>query len=105
MTVEEAVQLVIQAGAIGRDGEVLVLDMGEPVRIADVAERMIAAAGKRSTSSTRACARARRCTRCCSADDEIAERRVHPSISHVCVPPLLSASDSTDAILTGSGQG
>ncbi len=32
MTIEEAVQLVIQAGAIGRDGEVLVLDMGKPVR-------------------------------------------------------------------------
>ena len=37
MTVQEAVQLVIQAAAIGRDGEALVLDMGEPVRIADVA--------------------------------------------------------------------
>ncbi len=40
MTVEEAVQLVIQAGAIGGDGDVLVLEMGEPVRIADVARRM-----------------------------------------------------------------
>jgi FlaA1/EpsC-like NDP-sugar epimerase len=42
MTVEEAVQLVIQAGAIGRDGEALVLDMGEPVRIDEVARRLIA---------------------------------------------------------------
>ena len=41
MTVEEAVQLVIQAGAVGRPGEALVLDMGEPVRIADVASRLI----------------------------------------------------------------
>ena len=40
MTVEEAVQLVIQAGAIGSDGEALVLDMGEPVRIADVARQL-----------------------------------------------------------------
>ncbi|MDQ3306390.1 MAG: polysaccharide biosynthesis protein, partial [Actinomycetota bacterium] len=40
MTVEEAVQLVIQAGAIGRDGEALVLDMGQPVAIADVARRL-----------------------------------------------------------------
>ena len=40
MTVEEAVQLVIQAGAIGDDGEVLVLDMGEPVKIVDVARRL-----------------------------------------------------------------
>ncbi|MGK2948353.1 MAG: polysaccharide biosynthesis protein, partial [Acidimicrobiales bacterium] len=37
MTVEEAVQLVIQAGAIGEDGRAMVLDMGEPVKIAEVA--------------------------------------------------------------------
>lgn len=42
MTVEEAVQLIIQAGAIGTGGEALVLDMGEPVRIADIAARMAA---------------------------------------------------------------
>jgi FlaA1/EpsC-like NDP-sugar epimerase len=41
MTIEEAVQLVIQAGAIGNTGEVLVLDMGKPVRIAEVAHRLI----------------------------------------------------------------
>jgi FlaA1/EpsC-like NDP-sugar epimerase len=40
MTIEEAVQLVVQAGAIGNDGQVLVLDMGEPVRIADVARQL-----------------------------------------------------------------
>jgi FlaA1/EpsC-like NDP-sugar epimerase len=39
MLVEEAAQLVINAGAIGRDGEVLVLDMGEPVKITEVAKR------------------------------------------------------------------
>ncbi len=41
MTVQEAVQLVIQAAAVGNDGEVLVLDMGEPVRIDDVARRLV----------------------------------------------------------------
>jgi FlaA1/EpsC-like NDP-sugar epimerase len=40
MTVEEAVQLVLQAGAIGHGGQVLVLDMGEPVNIAEVAEQL-----------------------------------------------------------------
>jgi FlaA1/EpsC-like NDP-sugar epimerase len=40
MTVEEAVQLVVQAAGIGHGGEVLVLDMGEAVRIADVAEQL-----------------------------------------------------------------
>jgi FlaA1/EpsC-like NDP-sugar epimerase len=40
MTVEEAVQLVVHAGAIGEGGHALVLDMGEPVRIAEVAEQL-----------------------------------------------------------------
>jgi FlaA1/EpsC-like NDP-sugar epimerase len=40
MTIEEAVQLVIQAGAIGVDGNALVLDMGDPVRIYDVARQL-----------------------------------------------------------------
>jgi FlaA1/EpsC-like NDP-sugar epimerase len=42
MTIEEAVQLVIQAGAIGADGNALVLDMGDPVRIYDVARQLAA---------------------------------------------------------------
>jgi FlaA1/EpsC-like NDP-sugar epimerase len=46
MTIPEAVQLVVQAGAIGGRGQVYVLDMGEPVRIVDLAERMIRLSGK-----------------------------------------------------------
>ncbi|TFD29324.1 polysaccharide biosynthesis protein [Cryobacterium lyxosi] len=46
MTIPEACQLVVQAGGIGRPGEVLILDMGEPVRILDIAQRMIAQSGK-----------------------------------------------------------
>ncbi len=42
MTADEAVQLVLQAAVIGGSGEVLVLDMGEPVRIADIARRLAA---------------------------------------------------------------
>lgn len=40
MTIPEAVQLVIQSGAIGEAGSTMVLDMGEPVRIADIARRI-----------------------------------------------------------------
>lgn len=40
MTIPEAAQLVIQAGAMGREGEVFVLDMGEPVKIVDLATKM-----------------------------------------------------------------
>jgi FlaA1/EpsC-like NDP-sugar epimerase len=46
MTIPEAVQLVVQAGAIGESGHVYVLDMGEPVRIVDLAEKMIRLSGK-----------------------------------------------------------
>lgn len=45
MTIPEAAQLVIQAGAMARGGEVFVLDMGEPVRIIDLARRMIELSG------------------------------------------------------------
>jgi FlaA1/EpsC-like NDP-sugar epimerase len=45
MTVDEAVQLVLQASAMAKGGEVFVLDMGEPVRIGDLAHRMIRLAG------------------------------------------------------------
>ena len=42
MTIEEAVQLVVQAGSIGQNGDVLVLDMGRPVKIVDLARRLAA---------------------------------------------------------------
>lgn len=47
MTIPEAAQLVIQAGALGGRGEVFVLDMGDPVRIVDLAARMVRLSGLR----------------------------------------------------------
>lgn len=47
MTIPEASQLVLQAGAMGEGGEIFVLDMGEPIRIVDLATRMIALSGLR----------------------------------------------------------
>lgn len=46
MTIPEAARLVLQAGAIGESGQVLVLDMGEPVRIVDLARDLIRLAGQ-----------------------------------------------------------
>jgi FlaA1/EpsC-like NDP-sugar epimerase len=46
MTIPEAVQLVLQAATIGESGQVLVLDMGEPVKIVDLARQMIRLAGR-----------------------------------------------------------
>jgi FlaA1/EpsC-like NDP-sugar epimerase len=48
MTIPEASQLVIQAGAMGRGGEIFVLDMGQPVRIFDLAQDMIRLSGLRA---------------------------------------------------------
>ena len=45
MSISEAAELVIQAGAMGEGGDVFVLDMGEPVRILDLAERLIRLSG------------------------------------------------------------
>ena len=45
MTIPEAVELVIQAGAMGTGGDVFVLDMGEPIRIVDLAKQMIHLSG------------------------------------------------------------
>jgi FlaA1/EpsC-like NDP-sugar epimerase len=46
MTIPEAVQLIVQAGAIGESGDVYVLDMGTPVKIVDLAHNMIRLSGK-----------------------------------------------------------
>jgi FlaA1/EpsC-like NDP-sugar epimerase len=45
MTIQEAAQLVLQAGAMSKDGDVFVLDMGEPVKILELAKRMVHLSG------------------------------------------------------------
>ncbi|QXH52909.1 polysaccharide biosynthesis protein [Pseudomonas fakonensis] len=52
MTIPEAAQLVIQAGSMGQGGDVFVLDMGEPVRIVELAEKMIHLSGLSVRSDT-----------------------------------------------------
>ena len=47
MTIPEATQLVLQAGVMGDDGDIFVLDMGEPVKIVDLAREMITLSGLR----------------------------------------------------------
>ena len=88
MTVQEAVQLVIQAGAIGRDGEVLVLEMGERVRITSVAERLAASAPRPVQIVYTGLRPGEKLHEELFGTGERDERPVHPLISHVAVPPL-----------------
>lgn len=107
MLVEEAAQLVINAGAIGRDGEVLVLDMGEPVKIADVAQRFadqhhppleIVFTGLRPGEKLH---------EDLVATDETGERPFHPMITHIDVPPVAAdfVTRAGGLIAWGAGDG
>ena len=91
MTVQEAVQLVIQAAAIGRDGEALVLDMGEPVRIADVAEQLVAQSPDPIEIVYTGLRPGEKLDEDLFGEGEMDERPVHPLISHVRVPPLAAS--------------
>jgi FlaA1/EpsC-like NDP-sugar epimerase len=88
MTVEEAVQLTIQAGAIGRDGEVLVLDMGIPVRITEVAERIAAGAERAIEIVYTGLRPGEKLHEVLVSREERGVKRGHALISHVDVPPL-----------------
>jgi FlaA1/EpsC-like NDP-sugar epimerase len=88
MTVAEAVQLVIQAAAIGNDGEALVLDMGEPVRIDDVARRLASQAPRPINIVYTGLRPGEKCHEVLLGADEVDNRPMHPLISHVSVPRL-----------------
>jgi FlaA1/EpsC-like NDP-sugar epimerase len=96
MLVEEAALLVVNAGAIGRDGEILVLDMGEPVKIADVAKRFaeqhhppleIVFTGLRPGEKLH---------EDLIAEGESGERPFHPLITHIAVDGSVAQIDESD---------
>jgi FlaA1/EpsC-like NDP-sugar epimerase len=92
MTVQEAVQLVIQAAAFGRDGEALVLDMGQPVRIDDVARQLIAMSGSTAEISYTGLREGEKLHEDLFGYGEVPlERSEHPLISRVAVPPATLA--------------
>jgi len=97
MTVTEAVQLVIQAGAVGLDGEALVLDMGQPVKIADVARRLAAQSDRPIEIVYTGLRPGEKLHEVLLGRNEHDDRHAHPLISHCRVPaqsPLgLSALD------------
>ncbi len=88
MTIPEACHLVIQAAAIARPGEVLVLDMGDPVRVLDIARRMIAAMGGTSDIVFTGLRAGEKLHEDLIGQGETERRPVHPKISHASVPAL-----------------
>lgn len=82
MTIPEACQLVVQAGGIGRPGEVLILDMGEPVRILDVAKRMIDMSGRNVEIVFTGLREGEKLHEELVGSRESLERPFHPKIAH-----------------------
>jgi dTDP-glucose 4,6-dehydratase len=88
MTIPEACQLVIQAGAIGRPAEVLILDMGQPVKILDVAKRMIAKSRRQIEVRFTGLRDGEKLHEDLIGRGESDERPLHHLISHTMVDPV-----------------
>jgi FlaA1/EpsC-like NDP-sugar epimerase len=98
MTITEASRLVIYAGAIGDPGEVLILDMGEPVKILDVAQRFAAQHNPPLQIVFTGLRPSEKLHEDLISPDESGERRVHKLITHVTAPAL----EPTDEMLGGA---
>jgi FlaA1/EpsC-like NDP-sugar epimerase len=103
MTVEEAVQLVVQAAAIGDGGSALVLEMGEPVRIAEVAEQLAQTHKPACAIEYTGLRPGEKVHEELFGDGEIAAPSAHPLIRSVAVPSL-SGDDVRDLLTTISSE-
>ncbi|WP_158630574.1 polysaccharide biosynthesis protein [Nocardioides daphniae] len=97
MTIVEACQLVVQAAAIGEPGEALVLDMGEPVKILDVARQLIEQSGQPIRIEFTGLREGEKMHEELFGDDEPTDQRPrHQAVSHVPVPGV--DDDAVDAL-------
>lgn len=88
MTIPEAVQLVLQAAALANPGEVLILDMGDEVRIDDVARRLIERSGRDIEIAYTGLRSGEKLHEELLGDGEADHRPNHPLITQTDVPPL-----------------
>lgn len=89
MLIPEACQLVLQSAAIGNDGEVMVLDMGTPIKINDVASTLIGISGRRDVSIEYTGLRpGEKLSEILFNLDDQRRQTAHPLVSSVDVPPL-----------------
>jgi FlaA1/EpsC-like NDP-sugar epimerase len=92
MMVEEAVALTIQSAAIGRAGEVLILDMGEPVLIEDVAKMMASGSPRNIEIIYTGLRPGEKLHELLIGEGEIDDRPFHPEITQTLVPAISEAS-------------
>ncbi|MDU0314720.1 nucleoside-diphosphate sugar epimerase/dehydratase [Phycicoccus sp. M110.8] len=96
MLIPEACQLVLEAASIGSDGEVMVLDMGQQVRIVEVAKTLIRMSGRRDIEITYTGLRpGEKLGEELFSPDEGRRQTAHPLVSSVDVPALAAAHVST----------
>ena len=88
MTIPEACHLVLQAATIGEDSETLILDMGEPVKIDDVAHYMVQQSGRDIKIVYTGLRPGEKMHEELIGEDEHGERPKHPLITHVRVKPV-----------------
>ncbi len=112
MTIPEAVRLVLQAGAIGRPGEVLILDMGSPVKILDLAQQLIDHSGTDVEIVFTGLRPGEKMHEILVAASECVEHREHKRITHtrselptgtLDVHALLQARDTEGILSVGRG--
>ncbi len=103
MTIPEAVRLVLQSGAIGLPGEIMILDMGEPVKIVDMAKRLIAHSGKNINIVYTGLRPGEKLHEELIATHENAQTREHPRITHTQGQPA-GANRRHDAALIRTRQ-
>lgn len=104
MTIPEACQLVLQAGGIGRVGEVLILDMGEPVSILEIAKRMIAMSGKDIQVVFTGLRDGEKMHEELVGDGESEDRPFHPKISHAHVKTIAPENLNKDGFMARLGK-
>lgn len=90
MLIPEACQLVLQACAIGGDGEAMVLEMGEPVKIAEVAKTLIKMSGQDVPIIYTGLRPGEKISEDLFADTELRRETMHPLVRSVDVPPVSS---------------
>jgi FlaA1/EpsC-like NDP-sugar epimerase len=100
MTIPEAVRLVLQASAIGRPGEIMILDMGEPVKIVDMAHRLIRHSGKRIDIVYTGLRPGEKMHEVLVATDEEGIQREHPRITHT-IGQMAGEDSRSDGELLG----